>query len=348
MRAEAIAVGLDSPCGLSGGLDQTASWDRLSGSASGLGLQLGSITFVRATEAELEESLRRAFERSFLIVVSGGRSTGFEDAAKKTIARVLGRRMMLSDELLSRFQAAYKNRQTPPPAALEKLALVPYGSRSFDGPEGIPAGFFIEHENQFLLYTPEIKDGLGSTLPEELKKLLTRGKWVRRWELTGIVRTCGLSEPVIKELLPDMPDNEYRHSVEGVDIKFRVHAETAEATRALLDKITGEVLKKIGQDCYGTGTDRMEDIVAKLLTDKGLTVATAESCTGGLLAKRLTDTPGSSSYMERGAVTYSNHAKEEMLGVDERTLREHGAVSKETAQAMAEGIRGSSKASIGL
>jgi nicotinamide-nucleotide amidase len=107
-------------------------------------------------------------------------------------------------------------------------------------------------------------------------------------------------------------------------------------------------VSRLGDYCYGLGSNGMEHSVAVLLIEKKLTIATAESCTGGLIAKRLTDVPGSSAYMERGVVTYSNRAKVELLGVPSNVIEEHGAVSRETAEAMAEGMRWNANSDLAL
>lgn len=354
MRAEAIVLGLDMAAG-------RAAWENLSDALGELGLTLGSVTSVGVRETEVEEAIRHALGRSFLVIIYGAKRSGpalaaatghEEDLAKKIISRVLGRRLILQSDLLGKLGAAYRNLSLDTPAGFEKLALLPSGARAIEDAQGAPSGFYMEHEGRYILYLPRLAGDMAGAVPGEFMKLLVRNRGLRRWERRRVLRSYGLEEAKVRELLADMLGGDgcldFATGLDGVDIKVTVRSDIAEKADRALEETCARIAAKLGDYVYGIGAFGMEQEAARLLIDRQLTIALAESCTGGLLAKRLTDVPGSSAFMERGAVTYSDRSKEEMLGVPAKTLAERGAVSRETAQAMAEGIRWSAKADIGL
>ncbi len=255
------------------------------------------------------------------------------EVSRKFLARALGKRLVLHPDL---------------------GALLPKGARLL-APDGHKhaSDFWLEHDGRYLVWLGGADGGgraLRDIIPPELARALSRGRG-RKFLATRTMRCYGINEKKARELLKDIPtDGElgYSYSLEGLDIKAAAGADTYEKAQKLLLGLCAEIVRKVGDGFYGTDGEGMQDAVARLLTEKKMTVATAESCTGGLVAKRLTDVAGSSVYMERGVVTYSNRAKEELLSVPAETLIKHGAVSEETAKAMAEGIRKSAKTDLGL
>jgi nicotinamide-nucleotide amidase len=356
MRAEVIALGLTSPDAAS----VPAAASGISEGLAELGIELGSITIVRARDREIEEAFKHALKRSHLVIITGGRATGQtpvtgserEDLAKKILSRLLDRRLVLQSELLKKIEDAYRARSLETPVAFEKMALLPHGAKALEDRQGSPSGFYMEHAGRYILYLPGMVKDLKAALPGEITAYILARNKLRRWERHRVIRTYGLEESKVKEALKGLAGKEagfdFYSSPEGVDARVHVIAEMEDKAWSLLEETCLKVTSTLGDHCYGMGSDGMEMVVARLLTEKKLTISTAESCTGGLVAKRLTDVPGSSAYMERGVVTYSNQSKEELLNVPARTIAEQGAVSKETAQAMAEGIRWSAKTDLGL
>jgi len=355
LGAEAIALGIDVPDAAG-----THRLQDLSDSLLELGLELGSVTFVSAREPEIENALKQALSRSFLVILAGGGgrftvpqvSPGLEDLAKKILSRVLDKRLILQGELLKNLEGIYRSRGMDAPVGFEKMALLPSGAKVITDDSGMPAGFYTESGGRHILYLPRLDGGVARLMPPQLARTLARGRGIRRWGKTGIIRSYGLEEARVRELLKGIGGTDsiinFMTSPEGVDIKVKALSDTPDKAERLLEATCSEISSALGGYCYGMGDEGMEAAVAKLLKEKGLTISTAESCTGGLIAKRLTDIPGSSRYMERGVVTYSNHSKEEMLNVPARTIIETGAVSKETAKAMAEGVRWAAKTDLGI
>jgi nicotinamide-nucleotide amidase len=346
LRAEALVIGL--------GKGRQCGWSGLSGSLSEWGISLGSVTAVSLSEAEVEEVVKLALKRSSFLFITGDPgevpSADAGEIAKKAVAKVLEKRLVFHPELLERLKSTYASRGADIPAGIEKMALLPSGARPLESKDGTPAGFYIEKSGRGFFFLPGL-DG-EHPLPDYAIKTVSAGRRQSLWRRTDRIRCYGIGEDAAKEALAGIDGGDVSlatsSSYEGVDVDVTVTGGSAGKTETLLKDIMASASGRLGEYIYTTGHKGMEDVVARLLTDKKMTLATAESCTGGLLAKRLTDVSGSSAYMDRGAVTYSNLAKEEMLGVHSRVLKDYGAVSKETAQEMAEGIRRSAKAKIGV
>ena len=336
------------------GLGHGSGWSGLSVSLSEWGISLGSVTAVNLSEAEVEEAVKLALRRSsFLFITEDPGEISSADAcemAKKAVVKVLDKRLVFHPELLERLKSTYASRSADIPAGIEKMALMPSGARPLEGEDGTPAGFYLEKSGRGFFFLP----GLGGErpLPDNAIKVVSAGRRRSLWRRTDRIRCYGIGEDAVRESLKWIAGGDASlstfSSYEGVDAVITVTGGSAGKAETLLKDIMSAAYGRLDEYIYAAGHEGMENVVARLLTEKKWTLATAESCTGGLLAKKLTDVPGSSAYMDRGAVTYSNLAKEEMLGVSSRVLKDYGAVSKETAQEMAEGIRRSAKTSIGI
>jgi nicotinamide-nucleotide amidase len=168
------------------------------------------------------------------------------------------------------------------------------------------------------------------------------------------LRTTGISESALTQKLGDIDALlqgarlAFLPAPTGVRLRITVHDRTPEAAEQRSGEVEERIRRKVGTYIYGTGMEELQEVLGDLLTRRRLTIAVAESCTGGLIADRLTDVSGSSAYFERGVVTYSNRSKVDLLGVPEAILVTHGAVSKEAALAMAEGVRHSAGTDIGV
>jgi PncC family amidohydrolase len=331
LRAEAVILGLLLP-GPEGGYIES-----LSDSLGEFGLELEAVSFIAAKEKEAEEAVRLALSRSMMVVLSGRQGQGrIEELSRKTLARALGKRLILHPELAEKGNA--------------KAARLPGGARPLSDASGAPVGFWLEHGGRYVvLLREDVK--LRDVVPPELARALSKGRG-RRFTASRTIRCYGINEDLAREFLENISvtegDIQFSVSLEGLDIKAATRADTYEKAEKVLLELCAEIVRKVGDAFYGTDGEGLHEAAAKLLIDRKLTIATAESCTGGLVAKRLTDIAGSTAYMERGVVTYSNKSKEELLSVPAEVLSEHGAVSRETAQAMAEGIRWNAKTDLGL
>ncbi|HYJ91207.1 MAG TPA: nicotinamide-nucleotide amidohydrolase family protein, partial [Pyrinomonadaceae bacterium] len=218
------------------------------------------------------------------------------------------------------------------------------GAEILPNPNGSACGMFVEADGKALAVFPgpprEMQPMFTSFVLPKLQKL-AGGVLVRR----RILRVTGMGESAIDEAIAPIyrgykdVQTSILFSKSEVEIHLSAASTNEHQALAALDELSKKIADKLGVAVFATNGETMEQVIAKLLTDRGETVSTAESCTGGLIARRLTELPGSSKFFMEGAVTYSNEAKIRTLGVKQEILDKFGAVSAETAEAMAAGIR---------
>jgi nicotinamide-nucleotide amidase len=306
--------------------------------------------WVSLAEEEVDRALRQAVEGGGLVVCLGDGEGG--DAARHALARLLGARLVLSDNALDALAAAYARQGRAMPRRAEALALVPRGATVLVTAPGEP-GLLAEAGLTLIALLPA-DAGTATALATEhlLPRVAPQGggpvTLVRTLRLVGLdlaeawARLDGLLRGVTTMSA---------HPVEvagEVWVRLALREATATAAGQRFRELTPALRDALGPAWYGTDDERLEAVVGRLLHERGLTVALAESCTGGLIAHRLTDISGSSRYFERGLVVYSNAAKQALLGVPEALLARHGAVSAECAEAMARGVRDHAGTDLGL
>jgi nicotinamide-nucleotide amidase len=299
-------------------------------------------------EAALERAL--APEAPLSVVVAGpGGSAG--ETVRRVLARLAGARLVLNERMLAALEAAYRKLDRPLPRRAERLAVLPQGATPWPGDEGEPAWAVQTPRGAFAVVprgTPSA--ALAAHLVDFARSLVgTRGV------ATRTLRTAGAGLADVEDRLAEWlgrGDGDVAVSTVPADgevwVRLRARGVTGEAATAALDAAESRVAAALGDDCYGRDGETLEQVVGRLLRARGLTVATAESCTGGLVGHRLTNIAGSSAWFERGVVVYSNRAKQELLGVPEDILKAHGAVSAPCAEAMARGICAAAQTACGI
>ncbi|MEK7221529.1 MAG: competence/damage-inducible protein A [Nitrospirota bacterium] len=358
VRAEIIAIGSEL---LLGGVADTNSLF-LADELLKIGIEVRWKTVVGDDPKDIEEALLHALGRVQVVLTTGGLGPTEDDLTRKVVARVTGRRLSLHDATLRAITqrlAARQRRMTPDQTT---QALIPSRAQVIPNPVGTAPGFFLHYkddrhkEERALMCLPgpstEVRhifhEG-GATLLEAFVGKAARGTLVRRR-----LRTFGLVESEIDGRLRDLYAAErlavlgLQAGVYGVDISITVQGRHPESAETVVKRLERLVRDRVGEYLYAAGGQTMEGVVALKLKAKGLTVAVAESCTGGLIGQRLTSLPGSSAYFEWGLVTYSDRAKVDLLKISESLIRQKGSVSAEVAQAMAEGVREQSGADLGL
>ncbi|TAL12007.1 MAG: competence/damage-inducible protein A [Nitrospirae bacterium] len=358
VRAEIIAIGSEL---LLGGVADTNSLF-LAEELLKIGIEVRFKTVVGDDPKDIEEALLHALGRAQVVLTTGGLGPTEDDLTRKVIARVTGRRLSLHEETLRAITqrlAARQRRMTP---AQSSQALIPSRATVIPNPAGTAPGFFLHHkddrhkEERALMCLPgpsmevqHIFHEGGRALLEAFVGNAARGTLVRRR-----LRTFGLIESELDARLKDLYAAE-KHAVlglqagvYGVDISITVQGRHPASAESVAKRLERQVRDRVGEYLYAAGSQTMEGVVALKLKAKGLTVAVAESCTGGWIGQRLTSLPGSSAYFEQGVVTYSDRAKVDLLKVPESLIRQKGAVSADVAQAMAEGVREQSGADLGL
>ncbi len=356
-RAEIIAIGSEL---VLGGVADTNSL-YLAEELLKLGIAVRYKTVVSDDLKDIEAALQHALGRADVVITTGGLGPTGDDLTRKVVARVTGRRLVLHDETLHRITQRLAGRRRSMTAEQTTQALIPRGAKVIPNPVGTAPGFFLRFKDEgkverALMCLPgvamEVKhifsEG-GSAMLEAFVGTAARGTLLRRR-----LRTFGLVESEMDARLRDLYTAErnavigLQAGVYGVDISLTVHGQPPDSPEAVMRRMERAIRDRVEDYLYAVGDQTMEGMVALKLETKGLTVAVAESCTGGLISQRLTSVPGSSAYFDRGVVTYSDRAKVALLKVPETLIRTKGAVSGEVAQAMAEKVRELSGADLGL
>jgi nicotinamide-nucleotide amidase len=296
---------------------------------------------------ELSQVVAGALTWADLLIVTGGLGPTEDDITREAVARVLDVPFDLHEEVVERLRARFARRGMTMPENNLRQAMVPRGAVMIENANGTAPGLWIERGRSAIVLLPgpprEMKPMLEAVIRERLQSSGGAGLFRRVLRLTGRAESDvdAQAGPIYRPWITQTPPISTTILAMLGQIELHLTADAsarADADRAL-DAAVQELERALGPAVFSTDGRTLEAVVGDLLRAKQMTIAVAESCTGGLLASRLTDVPGSSDYVERGAVCYSNRAKVEMLDVDPALIDAYGAVSEPVAQAMAAGIR---------
>jgi nicotinamide-nucleotide amidase len=322
------------------------------------GLPVVARAVVDEEEAALEAVLGPALDQPGIVVILAPPGGSAGDVVRRVLARLAGVRLVLSERLLRLLEEGHARRGRALPRRLERLALLPQGAQIWAASaeadasaEGVgsagasgAAGWSLEVRAALVVVLPLDAPDLGALIEQHLRPAARERAGAGGVTLVRVLRTTGLAPAEAEERLAGWLGKEGPVTVSCLvvdgDVWVRLVARAASRglAEAALAAAETPLRAALGADCYGADAESLEEAVGALLRARGLAVSTAESCTGGLVAHRLTNVPGSSRYVERGVVVYSNEAKEELLGVPHDLLRAHGAVSAPVAEAMARGV----------
>jgi len=306
------------------------------------------------SEPDIMEAVEELAGHNDFVIATGGLGPTVDDLTARSVARAVGRRLVLNEEALTHLRERYRLMGRELLSSAEKQALLPAKTVLIPNPSGTACGFIVPHKGCFLFFLPgvpaEMKRMLEETVIPFILSRAKRNTIIR----TRVMRVLGLSETHIENLLKDLArpreglDIAYCVSFPEVEVKLRGEGEDEARLEGLLDATAEKARERLGVHLVAEGGETIDSVVAGLFREKGVTLSLAESCTGGLIAKRVTDLAGSSAYFLEGAVTYGNDAKVRRLGVPADLLAREGAVSAAAAMAMARGIRTTSGSDIGL
>lgn len=299
-------------------------------------------------------TLLDSLARVDFVVVTGGLGATSDDLTSEAVADALERPATFYPEILEQIRDSSKNASAELRLSLEKLAWLPAGAHALKY-DATTAGYFLVHDNKPIFFLPGVPHEMEELLVETVISRLAvwEGEEVRQVR-QRVYRVAGLLETRINECLAPLVDDAKRVRIGYYPVFPEVHVSLtvvgveAVETEDLFCAIDKEIRQLLGVHLYGTEEETLEAVVGRLLVDNGMVLALAESCTGGLTSHRITRVAGSSKYFLGGVVAYSNELKQQLLGVDESVLIEYGAVSPQTARAMAEGVRHATGADIAL
>jgi len=307
--------------------------------------------------AELARVIEGTLDWADLVVVTGGLGPTEDDVTRDAVARVLDVPLDVDEAIVERIRDRFARRGMTMPGINRRQAMVPRGADVLPNANGTAPGLWLQRGRTAIVLLPgpprEMKPMLEAVVAERLApKAGGHGLFRRVLKITGRAESDvdAHAQPVYgKWTSQPVPIGTTILAVLGqIELHLTAQAESKADADAALDAAVGELQAVLGHSVYSTDGQPLEAVVGALLREHRLTIALAESCTGGLLASRLTDIPGSSDYVERGVVCYSDRSKVELLGVPADMIREHGAVSEPVARAMAEGIRQRAAANIGV
>jgi competence/damage-inducible protein CinA-like protein len=316
---------------------------------AGVGLQLAEVRVVGDSEADISAALKQLAEHSRVIICTGGLGPTSDDLTARAAARACEKKLVLNDEALQLIKNHFRRINRPLQPGNEKQALLPHKCRLLENRRGTAPGFHLRRNETDLYFLPGVPDEMAAMCQELVIPDLQRFIPERLARLEKIVKVFGLAEPQVETLLHQavLPGEvEVAFGVEMPVVLVKLRSSGEHAVR--LDRAELLARKALGDHAFGGADATLSGVVCQLLTDHGTTLSLAESCTGGMIAKLLTDNPGSSAFLERGAVTYANSAKHDWLQVPAEVLARQGAVSRQCAVAMAEGIRRTARTDLGL
>ena len=343
MRAEIIAVGSEMLTPTHVDTNSLFITERL----NEIGIDLQGKAVAGDDRAVLKAIVADALERSDLLILTGGLGPTDDDLTREVVADLLGCPLEYQAHIFEAIEKRFAARGMRTPAINRRQAMVPEGAALLPNTNGTAPGLWIEHDGKLIVLLPgpprELRPMFDSVVQERLLGHVGASRLFRR-----VLRVTGQTESSVEEKMQPLYaswlsattkiSTTILASLGQIELHLTTIASSAEAAHRALDGAVADVRAVLGRDLFSTNNETMQQVVGELLRSRGLKIGAAESCTGGLVMARLTEVPGSSDYVDRGVVTYSNQAKTDLLGVPASTITAHGAVSEPVAEAMAAGM----------
>ncbi|HZH34223.1 MAG TPA: competence/damage-inducible protein A, partial [Pyrinomonadaceae bacterium] len=294
-----------------------------------IGIEVKLKTVVGDDAARLEETIKDAFNRSNVVITTGGLGPTEDDITRQIAARAVGRELVFDEKVLDGIREKFARMNREMPEINRRQAYVIEGAEVLDNPNGSAPGILFAEDEKFLIILP------GP--PREMKPMFEEKVLARLRQNSGevsvrrrILRVAGMGESAIDEQIAPIykqyenPQTSILFNRSEVEVQLTARGKTEAEAETLLDEVSDKIAEKLGASVFARNGELMEEVVGRILTERKQTVATAESCTGGLIAQRLTETGGSSAYFMEGIVSYSNEAKMHSLNVSKELLDKHG------------------------
>ena len=343
MKAEVIAVGSEMLTPTHIDTNSLFITERL----NELGIDLQGKAIAGDDREVLKAIVSDALRRSDLLILTGGLGPTDDDLTRDVVADLIGRPLEYHAYIFEAIEKRFAARGLRTPEINRRQAMVPAGAAVLPNKNGTAPGLWIEHERKLIVLLPgpprELKPMFEAVIQERLLGHVGASRLFRR-----LMRITGQSESYVEEKMQPLYakwlsastriTTTILASLGQIELHLTAIASSADEGHRALDGAVADVRATLGRDLFSTNSETMQQVVGELLRAKGLKIAAAESCTGGLVMARLTEVPGSSDYVDRGVVVYSNQSKTDLLGVPAFLIDTHGAVSEPVAEAMASGM----------
>jgi len=353
MHIEVVTIGDELLLGYT--IDTNAA--HLARTLAGEGVEISRRTTVGDTAATIATAVREALDRTGAVITTGGLGPTSDDLTKPSIAALFGREMVLDEAHLAWMEERFTRLfQRPMPAANKQQAMLPEGARKLKNNHGSAPGIWLEDERgRWVAMLPGVPREMRGMLADTLIPLIReRMGEERRVVRSRTLRTTGVGESFLADRIATIPGGvgagwlAYLPNAEGTDLRLTVRGVAPEEADRQLAASAERLRSVVADAVYGEDGADLAAVVLDLCRERGLSIAVAESCTGGLLGARLTAIPGSSDVVLGGVIAYANEVKHELLGVSRDDLQEHGAVSDPVVRAMATGVRAATGARVGM
>ncbi|GAB4324010.1 MAG: competence/damage-inducible protein A [Candidatus Zixiibacteriota bacterium] len=345
MHVELITIGSELLAGRTLNTNAQFVGDQL----ARVGLQLARQISIPDDHDVIISTIRDCLTRSDWVIISGGLGPTNDDVTKKALARAFDRQLIYHDDILQRLKERFVRAGRAVNEHLQMQALLPANAEFIPNDVGTAVGILIREGNKCVVAVPgvprEMEPMIRDHIVPAIASTLSQRYETRAWSTTGLPESELYTR--LEPLITAMPDVSVAFYPSPLGVKVRITAVGPDALNAL-QRFADQARELIGNAAYAEADIGLEEVVGQLLAEQKKTVALAESCTGGLAAKRLTDVPGSSSYVFGGFVAYDNEAKIHLVGVDRSLIVEHGAVSPEVARALAEGALAKCRTDFGI
>jgi nicotinamide-nucleotide amidase len=330
-------------------INTNATW--LANALTVAGFEVAALDTVADDEARLGRALERLGGEHDFVVCTGGLGPTTDDLTSAVVARLLGVPLVRHEPSLQAIRERFERFRRPFAASNAKQADFPQGATILPNSWGTAPGFAVRLGRALACFLPGVPNEMQAIFSAHVAPLLESLPHAARHQIR--LRTFGMAESEVNDRLAGIEAAHgvvigYRASSPEIEVKVLAEGTDRNDAEARARRAADEVRSRLGTVVYAEGTTTLPAVVLELMRERGLTLALAESCTGGLAGALVTSIPGASRVFLGGAVVYQNEAKTELVGVDPRLVAEHGAVSREVALAMAEGVRQRLKSSIGL
>ncbi|MGI8848909.1 MAG: competence/damage-inducible protein A [Pyrinomonadaceae bacterium] len=307
------------------------------------GIEVKLKTVVGDDELRLKETIKDALNRSDVVITTGGLGPTEDDITRQVSADAVGRKLIFRENILADISKKFRKMNREMPEINKRQAFIIENADILPNPNGSAPGMFVEIDNKYLILLPgpprELKPMFENFVLPKLKQ--TVGEiYVKR----KVLRVTGMGESAVDELIAPIytlyknPQTSTLFNRSEIEIQLTAQGKSESEANHLLEELADKIVEKLGSAVFAVNGELMEEVIGQLLIENGKTLAVAESCTGGLIAQRLTEIPGASKFFIEGVIAYANAAKIRSLNVAPDLIEIFGAVSAEVAEAMAKGL----------